>query len=159
VLPPRSNGKPEAAAAVDKLLMMGMRMPETCWAVFKRQAINLQNCCIWLVISFEHHIVFLSFVLSSVILEYWSVKCAWYCLLLMYVHAYLVCGHVVRLGTELYSLGLCLIVAGSWNFSFSSSPQWIYWLWGQPSHLFSGYWAFYLEDKAARAWSWPLTFI
>jgi hypothetical protein len=27
--PPRSNGKPEAAAAVDKLLMMGMWMPET----------------------------------------------------------------------------------------------------------------------------------
>ena len=24
----RSNGKPEAATAVDKLLMMGMRMPE-----------------------------------------------------------------------------------------------------------------------------------
>jgi len=32
---------------------MGMRMPETCWAVFKRQAINLRNCCIWLVDSFE----------------------------------------------------------------------------------------------------------
>ena len=31
LLPPRSNGKPEAAAAaVDKLLMMGMSMPETC---------------------------------------------------------------------------------------------------------------------------------
>jgi hypothetical protein len=30
LLPPRSNGKPEAATAVDKLLMMGMRMPETC---------------------------------------------------------------------------------------------------------------------------------
>jgi len=30
LLPPRSNGKPEAAAAVVKLLMMGMRMPETC---------------------------------------------------------------------------------------------------------------------------------
>jgi hypothetical protein len=29
-LPPRSNGKPEAATAVDKLLIMGMRMPETC---------------------------------------------------------------------------------------------------------------------------------
>jgi hypothetical protein len=35
LLPPRSNGKPEAATAVGKLLMMGMRMPETCWAVFK----------------------------------------------------------------------------------------------------------------------------
>ena len=30
LLPPRSNGKPEAATAVDKLLIMGMRMPETC---------------------------------------------------------------------------------------------------------------------------------
>jgi hypothetical protein len=30
MLPPRSYGKPEAAAAGDKLLMMGMRMPETC---------------------------------------------------------------------------------------------------------------------------------
>jgi hypothetical protein len=27
---PRSNNKPEAVTAVDKLLMMGMRMPETC---------------------------------------------------------------------------------------------------------------------------------
>jgi len=34
---------PEAATAVDKLLMMGMRMPETCWAVFKRQAIKLRD--------------------------------------------------------------------------------------------------------------------
>jgi hypothetical protein len=30
LLPPPSNGKPEAATALDKLLMMGMRMPETC---------------------------------------------------------------------------------------------------------------------------------
>jgi hypothetical protein len=30
LLPPRSNGKPEAAAAFDKLMMMGMRMPEIC---------------------------------------------------------------------------------------------------------------------------------
>jgi hypothetical protein len=30
LLPPRFNGKPEAATAVDNLLMMGMRMPETC---------------------------------------------------------------------------------------------------------------------------------
>jgi hypothetical protein len=42
LLPPRSYGKPEAAAAsVDRLLMMGKRMPETCSATFKRQAINL----------------------------------------------------------------------------------------------------------------------
>ena len=30
LLPPRSNSKPEAATAVVELLMMGMRMPETC---------------------------------------------------------------------------------------------------------------------------------
>jgi hypothetical protein len=30
VLTPRSNGKPEAATEVDKLLMMGKRMLETC---------------------------------------------------------------------------------------------------------------------------------
>jgi hypothetical protein len=35
--------KPEAATAVAELLMMGMRMPETCRAVFKRQAINLSD--------------------------------------------------------------------------------------------------------------------
>jgi hypothetical protein len=29
-LPPRSNGKPETATAVVELLMVGMRMPETC---------------------------------------------------------------------------------------------------------------------------------
>jgi len=30
LLPPRSYGKPEAAAAVDVLMMMGIWMPETC---------------------------------------------------------------------------------------------------------------------------------
>jgi len=30
LLPSRSNGKPETVIPVDKLLMMGMRMPETC---------------------------------------------------------------------------------------------------------------------------------
>jgi hypothetical protein len=30
LLPPRSYGKPESAAAVDRLLMMDIRMPETC---------------------------------------------------------------------------------------------------------------------------------
>ena len=30
LLPPCSNGKPEVATAVSELLMMGMRMPETC---------------------------------------------------------------------------------------------------------------------------------
>jgi len=30
LLPPRSYAKPEAAAAVDRLLMMGKKNPETC---------------------------------------------------------------------------------------------------------------------------------
>jgi len=30
LLPPRFYGKPEAASAVDRLLMIGKRMPETC---------------------------------------------------------------------------------------------------------------------------------
>ena len=34
---------------------MGMRMPETCWAVFKWQVINLRSCCIWLVDSVENN--------------------------------------------------------------------------------------------------------
>ena len=33
--------------------MSGMRMPETCWAVFKRQVINSRSCCILLVDSAE----------------------------------------------------------------------------------------------------------
>jgi hypothetical protein len=32
---------------------MGIRMPETCWAIFKRQSINLRDWCIWLVDLFE----------------------------------------------------------------------------------------------------------
>jgi hypothetical protein len=35
------------------LLMMGMRMPKTCWAVSKRQVINLRGYCILLVDSVE----------------------------------------------------------------------------------------------------------
>jgi len=35
LLLPRSNGKPEAATAVVELLMMGMRMPETCLSSIK----------------------------------------------------------------------------------------------------------------------------
>jgi hypothetical protein len=37
--------KTEAATAVVELLMMGVRTPETCWAVHKRQVINLRNFC------------------------------------------------------------------------------------------------------------------
>ena len=32
---------------------MGVRTPETCWAVHKRQVINWRHCCIWLVDLFE----------------------------------------------------------------------------------------------------------
>jgi hypothetical protein len=33
--------------------MMGIRMPKTWWAVFKRQTIKLRDWCIWLVDLFE----------------------------------------------------------------------------------------------------------
>jgi hypothetical protein len=42
--------KPEAVTAVIKLLMMGGKTAETCWAVNKRQDNKLKNCCIRLVI-------------------------------------------------------------------------------------------------------------
>jgi hypothetical protein len=32
---------------------MGVRTPDTCWSVSTRQAVNMTNCCIWLVDSFE----------------------------------------------------------------------------------------------------------
>jgi hypothetical protein len=38
------------AAALVELLMIGVRMPETCQAVNKYQVINWRNCCISLVI-------------------------------------------------------------------------------------------------------------
>jgi hypothetical protein len=53
LLPPCFNGKPKAAAGIYKLLMIGMRMPDTCWAIFKWRAINLRDWCIWLVDLFE----------------------------------------------------------------------------------------------------------
>jgi hypothetical protein len=42
--------------------MMGVRTPETCWAIFKRQVINLRRCCIHLNVNgFRNvRIVFLS---------------------------------------------------------------------------------------------------
>ena len=43
LLSSRSNGKLEAATAVDNLLMMGSTMPETCCTVFKRQAIKVRG--------------------------------------------------------------------------------------------------------------------
>jgi hypothetical protein len=61
LLPSRSNSKPEAATAVVAFLMMGMRMPETCWTVFKRQVINFKNCRMWLVDSVENNCNLLTF--------------------------------------------------------------------------------------------------
>jgi hypothetical protein len=49
--------KPEAATAVIDLLMMGGRMPETCWAVNKRQDNKLENCCTWLVIYLNYTMI------------------------------------------------------------------------------------------------------
>jgi len=40
---------------------MGGKAPETCWAIHKRQAINLWNCCILLVDLFEEWIKFLKY--------------------------------------------------------------------------------------------------
>jgi hypothetical protein len=42
--------KPEAATSLIELLMMGGKMPETCWDVNERQHNKLENCCIWFVI-------------------------------------------------------------------------------------------------------------
>ena len=49
---------------------MGMRMLETCWAVFKWQVINLRICCIWLIDSFEFNKLFIvrNFVLILIFL-------------------------------------------------------------------------------------------
>jgi hypothetical protein len=43
LLPPLFNDTPEVATAVCKLLMMSVRMPETCLAAFKRKTINLRD--------------------------------------------------------------------------------------------------------------------
>jgi hypothetical protein len=51
--------KPEAATAVIKLLTMGGKTPETCWAVNKRQDNKLENCCIWLVIYLNYLLIIL----------------------------------------------------------------------------------------------------
>jgi len=40
-----------------------------------------------------------------------------------------------------------------------SSPPHPDWLWDPHSLLSSGYRCFFLRDKAAGAWSWPLIFI
>jgi len=50
---------------------MGMRMPETCWAVFKRQVVNLRNWCIWLVDSVECYID-LTFIGPCIVIYFYS---------------------------------------------------------------------------------------
>jgi hypothetical protein len=49
-LSPRYEGKTRGCYCSHEPLMMGGRMPETCWAVRKRQNNKLENCCTWLVI-------------------------------------------------------------------------------------------------------------
>ena len=46
--------KPEAATAVIKILMMGGKALETCWALNKRKDNKLENCCIWLGIYLKY---------------------------------------------------------------------------------------------------------
>jgi hypothetical protein len=53
LLAPCSKVNPEDAAAVVEILMMDVRMSETCWAAHKRQVINIRNYCIYLVDLFE----------------------------------------------------------------------------------------------------------
>jgi hypothetical protein len=48
-----SNGKTRGSDCSCTLLMMGGEAPETCWATYKRQVVNLWNCCILLVDLFE----------------------------------------------------------------------------------------------------------
>ena len=56
---------------------MGMRMPETCWAVFKRQVVNLRNWCIWLIDSVENMECRYSFTLRP---HYLQIIYSWYSL-------------------------------------------------------------------------------
>jgi len=53
---------------------MGVRMPETCWAVSKRQVIYLRSCCILLVDSVESFPEFLiCYIKLTLILLTWSI--------------------------------------------------------------------------------------
>jgi hypothetical protein len=68
---------------------MGGRMPETCWAVNKRQDNKVENCCIWLVIYLNctvmmHGLTNLKFIMfllgdSSWFLWCDAVQCGSYC--------------------------------------------------------------------------------
>ena len=48
-----ANGRTRGSQCSRRLLMIGGETPETCWATYKRQVINLWNCCILLVDLFE----------------------------------------------------------------------------------------------------------
>jgi hypothetical protein len=65
--------KPEAATAVTEPLMMGGKMPETCWAVNKHQDNKLENCCIWLVIYLNFLHMFFNIPLKR---NFWKQKSA-----------------------------------------------------------------------------------
>ena len=59
--------------------MMGMRMPETCWAVSKRQVINLWSFCILLVDSVENrHIVYTIINGGKKNVKMWDLACSVY---------------------------------------------------------------------------------
>jgi hypothetical protein len=49
---------------------MGKMMPETCWAVFERQEINLRDWSIWLVDLFEYLGIFVQDIWNSLLCSY-----------------------------------------------------------------------------------------
>jgi hypothetical protein len=62
-------GKPVAAAAVDRLLMMDIRMPETCSVVFTRQVINLlliPASGLLIHLKLVHHLSFIVYIIVYV---------------------------------------------------------------------------------------------
>jgi hypothetical protein len=52
-LPPVANGKTRGCWCSCMLMMLGGKLPESCWAAHKRQVINLWDCFILLVDLFE----------------------------------------------------------------------------------------------------------
>ena len=58
---------------------MGMRMPETCWAVFKWQVINLRSCCIWLVDSVEKVCQFVAAIELLLLMQAAMLLNHWHC--------------------------------------------------------------------------------
>jgi len=62
--PPLFNVKTRSSYCSCMFLMMSWKTPETCWAIHKRQVINLWNCCILLVDLFESLICYQFLVLN-----------------------------------------------------------------------------------------------